>query len=274
MAPFVEDDLKVSEKAWEDGRSNDIIILGKRVKLVKSGESDFKRVINYLDDSSLDFTRAAFQKGLPISPVRPRKGSPKSIEELKKTIQFTVIHTDLTAHARKTFSILLGRQPTPLSTHFCINWNGVIYQYADVADRTAHAGETNNESVGIDMNLMMTNLSRTDKRERIAAFDRLRKGYRALAKEKLQERGLRGQPLKKALEKYEFERPRSLKIQNSRIKAWGYTPIQYESLILLLKLFVRELDLQKTYPMTPDGKVIPHLLADEDTKKLRGFVGH
>ncbi|MEC8025251.1 MAG: N-acetylmuramoyl-L-alanine amidase [Myxococcota bacterium] len=274
MPPYVDDELKVSENAWEDGQSNDIIILGKRVKLVKSDDSDFKRVINYLDDASLDFTRAAFQKGLPFSPVRPRKGKPSSIEDLKKTIKFTVIHTDLTEHARKTFAVLLGRQPTPLSTHFCINWNGIIYQYADVADRTAHAGETNNESVGIDMNLMMTNLGRTSKRKRIAAFDRLRAAYRNLAREKLQAKGLSGLKLKKALSKYEFEKPRSLKIQNSRIRAWGYTPIQYESLILLLKLFVRELDMKKTYPMTPDGKVIPHLLADEDTKKLHGFIGH
>ena len=63
-----------------------------------------------------------------------------------------------------------------------------------------------------------------------------------------------------------------MKLQNSRIRAWGYTPMQYESLILLLKLFVREFDLQKTFPMTPDGKVIPHLLSDDDAKKLKGFV--
>ena len=162
-------DLKVSQFAWEDGTSNDIIIAGRRVPLVKAGDTSFKRVLNYVDDPSIDFTRGAALKGFPVSPVRPRKGKPTTPDELKKTIQYVVIHTDLTKHARKTFDVLLGRQPTPLSTHFCINWNGVIYQYADVAYRTAHAGDLtkNNQSIGIDMNLMMTNLGRRDKRERI-----------------------------------------------------------------------------------------------------------
>jgi len=276
VPPFVEDDLKVDEVAWEDGLSNDIIILGKRYPLVKAGNTKIKRVRNYEDDPTLDFNKEAFKRGIPFSPVRPRKGKPQTMEDLKKTISFVVIHTDLAKHARQTFSFLIGRDPTPLSTHFCINWNGVIYQYADVADRTAHGGETNDITIGIDMNLKMVNMNRAGNRDKVKSFNRLRKAYKNLAKQKIRERSpnLTGKRLTRELEKYEFEQPRQLKLQGSNIRAWGYTPAQYDSLILLLKLFVRELDLEKSYPMTPDGKVIPQLLADDDLKMLKGFIGH
>ena len=71
-----------------------------------------------------------------------------------------------------------------------------------------------------------------------------------MTKRVLQERGLTGRKLKEALERYEWERPETGKIQGSTQRVYGYTPRQYDSLILLLKLFVRALKMDKWFPMS------------------------
>ena len=271
MPPFDEDGMEASAwaDAWQEGLNNDIIILGERYPLVKSGESSTKLVRNFVDDPELDFERARVGKGIMMPIVRDRKGKPATMEALAEKIQFVVLHADLTRHAKKTFDILLGRG---LSTHFCINWDGIIYQFADVAQRTAHAAGVNDQSIGIDMNhrLVKENGDLAARKQ----FKDMRKRYLVMTKRVLQERGLTGRKLKEALERYEWERPETGKIQGSTQRVYGYTPRQYDSLILLLKLFVRELKMDKWFPMSVDGKVIPHMLEDGDLKKLRGFVAH
>ena len=273
--PSVDDDLKVPEKVWLGGTSNDIIILGERVKLVLGDGPQLVR--NYVDHPDIDFKKVAVARGKRV-PVRDRKGKPSTMEALKESISYVVVHTDLTPHAMETFRVLLGRDPTPLSTHFCINWNGVIYQYADVAERTAHAAGHNEQSIGLDMNSRLVNYDgRFVEKSTRKEFDRLRKAYKNLAKEKLREPpfNLSGKKLAEVAALYEFERPVRGRIQGGNTqRVWGYTPMQYKSLILLLKLFVRELDLEKSYPSGVDGTVIPGILEDDDTKKLKGFVGH
>ncbi len=285
MPPFVDEDVEITDterrRAWEEGLSNDIIILGQRYPLSKDGNAAFKRVRNFVDDPSLDFIKVGIGRGLPSIPVRERAGKPKTMEELGKVIQFCVMHTDLTKHARGTFDSLISHQPNPLSSHFCVNWNGIIYQYADVMFKTSHAGDTNDVTIGIDMNHRLVNIAAEYNRDDEKAADKLRAKYMLLTKESLEEqRALKGLPpftpdeLKRVLEKYEQERPMERKIQTGRLKTWGYSPIQYESLILMTKLFVRELNLAKSYPMGPDGQVISELLVDDDIKKLKGFVAH
>ncbi len=287
MPPFVDEEVELSDqeraRAWDDGLSNNIIICGKPYPLTKDSNSGFLRVRNFVDDPSLDFIKFLTARGYDqtLIPVRKRKGDPQTPDDLKKAIQFCVLHTDLTKHARGTFDALWSHQPNPLSSHFCINWNGIIYQYADVQFKTSHAGDTNDITIGIDMNHRLVNIRADYNRDDAKAADKLRAKYMKLTKEKLLEaREAKGLPpltpeqLKRELEKYEQERPVEMKIQTGLLKTWGYAPIQYESLILLLKLFVREIDLAKSFPMGPNGKVVGELLVEDDVKKLKGFVAH
>jgi N-acetyl-anhydromuramyl-L-alanine amidase AmpD len=267
--------------AWEDNRkrSNDIIILGKRYELVKSGDM---RVINFVDNPKLDFRKVPELIARQQIPVMDRPGRPKNMEDLKKAIDYCVIHTDMTTNAYKTF-LALYKKPLdqiPLSSHFCINWNGDIYQYADVASVTFHAGNANPRSIGIDMNGMLVGLHNNSpkSRDRLRRFKELQITYRALVKEKLTEKfkgQLSKEQLKRKMDDYEFQQARSMKLRGRTLRSHGYTERQYQSLIALLRLFVRELDLEKTYPMQEGGKPLPFTIESPDElKKLKGFVGH
>ena len=58
-----------------------------------------------------------------------------------------VTHWDATTSAEKCKRVLQARK---ISTHFCIDNDGVIHQYVDTNNVAWHAGRVNNYSVGID----------------------------------------------------------------------------------------------------------------------------
>tara|TARA_R110000765_G_scaffold291332_3_gene387102 strand:+ start:55 stop:903 length:849 start_codon:yes stop_codon:yes gene_type:complete len=58
-----------------------------------------------------------------------------------------VTHWDATTSAEKCKRVLQARN---ISTHFCIDNDGVIYQYVDTNNSAWHAGGVNNCSIGID----------------------------------------------------------------------------------------------------------------------------
>ena len=58
-----------------------------------------------------------------------------------------VTHWDATTSAEKCKRVLQARK---ISTHFCIDNDGVIYQYVDTNNVAWHAGKVNNYSIGID----------------------------------------------------------------------------------------------------------------------------
>ena len=269
-------DEKLIGPAWEDNRkrSNDIIILGKRYPLVKRGEP---RVINFLDNPALDFRRLP---NLPIPAIRPRPGNPQTIEKLKEAIQFCVIHTDMAKNALQTYRFLHTKRPIPNSTHFCINWNGDIYQYADIAATTFHAGNVNKNTIGIDMNGMLVGLHNNSPKERrrVQQFKEMQVAYRELVQQKLEEK-YQGQNksaafIKRMMDDYEFQQPQSMKLRGSRLRSYGYTERQYQSLISLMRLLVRELDIDKTYPMLEGGRVVDFTLPEDEHGKLKGMVAH
>ena len=58
-----------------------------------------------------------------------------------------VTHWDATTSAEKCKRVLQARN---ISTHFCIDNDGIIYQYVDTNNAAWHAGGVNNKSIGID----------------------------------------------------------------------------------------------------------------------------
>ncbi len=270
--PSGEIDRDRWDRAWQKGRSNNIIVFDKPIPLVTDSSLKELRVINFKDDASLNILEVGRRKYPGSEFARPRKKKPSTMAELAKEVQFVVLHADQTRNARDTMRDLMGRS---VSSHFCINWNGIIYQYADIALKTSHAGKDyNDQTIGIDLNHMLVNELNSKKRERSKKFSELRREYSQGVREIYEEMNLPKARLAEELNQFDWELPRSAVIQGGKKKTWGYTPRQYESLILLLKFLIRKLKLKKAFPMLPNGKVVPEMLEGDKTQHLRGFVAH
>ena len=68
--------------AWDDGLSNDILILGQRYPLSGDANSSFERVRNHVDDPSLDFIKVAPAQCIVSIPVCARKGNPTTADRI------------------------------------------------------------------------------------------------------------------------------------------------------------------------------------------------
>ena len=66
-------------------------------------------------------------------------------------VNMAITHWDVCTSAEKCFRVLAAKG---ISTHFCIDWDGTIYQFVDVMHEAWHAGvsKINAQSVGIDLN--------------------------------------------------------------------------------------------------------------------------
>jgi hypothetical protein len=66
-------------------------------------------------------------------------------------INMVITHWDVCTSAKKCRYILAAKG---ISTHFCIDWDGTIYQFMDVVHEGWHSGvsKINQQSVGIDLN--------------------------------------------------------------------------------------------------------------------------
>jgi len=65
----------------------------------------------------------------------------------KRKPKMIVTHWDATTSAEKCRRVLQARN---ISTHFCIDNDGMIYQYVDTNNVAWHARGSNNNSIGID----------------------------------------------------------------------------------------------------------------------------
>lgn len=70
-----------------------------------------------------------------------------SLDKPRK-IHMIVVHWDVTNSAKQTHRVLKNNG---ISSHFCIDNDGVIYQYMDPKDRAYHAPPVNGRSIGIDL---------------------------------------------------------------------------------------------------------------------------
>ena len=235
-----------------------ILILGKRYPL-RSGV----KVVTFADDPAWDVGAAPRPEleddedfETPSAAGRPRRGNPRSVRALRRTVNLIMLHTDLTWGAGATFRTLTSRG---LSTHFIIDWDGTVYQLVDVAQRAAHVAEFNNVSVGIDLNNPMQNM----RGHRLSdAYAR----YTFLAR------------LQAHMSEHGYTRPLSppTRIQHGLIQAHGYTDAQYASLVALLRVLTRVLAVRPEPPMDRQQNVFRHALEGHLGKWLEtgGIVAH
>lgn len=165
-----------------------------------------------------------------------------------KAITQIIIHTDLVKDSEMCFRVLVDRG---LSTHFMVDWDGTIYQGLDPLYTAYHAGDNNQNSIGIDFNNVMKNLVR----------DPSAKPYDPKA-DRFAE-----------MSKKEFRRPKSgrMTINGGKVQSYGYTDPQYQALIALLKVLTDQLEIPKQVPFDAKGEIVTETLTDPT---YPGIVGH
>ncbi len=127
---------------------------------------DGANIITFRDDPAWDFSRHMGETGSSIIEDRriPKSVEPvKTFEQAQDVVKGVLIHSDITPDAATCYRVLLSRG---LSTHFMIDWNGVIYQGTDPMRQAMHGGgaentlkDANHWTIGIDMNCMLVKMT-------------------------------------------------------------------------------------------------------------------
>jgi N-acetyl-anhydromuramyl-L-alanine amidase AmpD len=175
----------------------------------------------------------------------------RDLTKLKDVVNKIVLHSDVTKDAAACFRVLVQEG---YSTHFCVDWDGTIYQTADPQYTAIHAGPANKTSIGIDMNNALPNLAR--------------KGYSSVTYPTDIHPGIQDpdSPL---------FRPKSKRMQINSImtQSYGYADKQYESLMALLKALLKVVPTIKPFPPVDEsGKIIPRVI--DDFLGFSGIMAH
>jgi N-acetylmuramoyl-L-alanine amidase len=126
-------------------------------------------------------------------------------------------------------------QQRKLSVHFMLDTDGTIYQTLDTKERAWHATKANDRSVGVEIANLGT----------FPIEGRLPPGAVV---------GM---------------------IQGQDLWMEDFTPAQYQALAHLTAALCTALpQLRCDYPRDADGRVIPHILSDDEFQQFRGVLGH
>lgn len=71
------------------------------------------------------------------------------LQALGEKVHQVVLHFDSTLTSKVCFRVLISRG---LSTHFCLNWDGALYQVLDVYEQSWASGANNPYCIAIDLN--------------------------------------------------------------------------------------------------------------------------
>ena len=149
-----------------------------------------------------------------------------------------VTHWDACTSAASCKRVLEARN---ISTHFCIDNDGIIYQYLDTNDIGWHAGGVNGRSIGIDFsNAYYTKYNKIYKKRGFAERPILENSF------------VHGRKLKPHL---------------------GYYAVQIEAYKQLIKVLCREYDIPLRVP-EKDGKLLTGVHNDAAAAKFNGVVCH
>ena len=149
-----------------------------------------------------------------------------------------VTHWDACTSAASCKRVLEARN---ISTHFCIDNDGVIYQYLDTNDIGWHAGGVNSRSIGIDFsNAYYTKYNKTYKKRGFSARPILKNSY------------VHGRKLKPHL---------------------GYYAVQLEAYKVLIKTLCDHYDIPLEVP-EKNGELLTGVHSGAAAAKFNGIVCH
>ena len=162
--------IKDTKKASNLSKQQEIANAKEKAKIkkqdAKTGGNIWDSTFNYVKKSTPDtsskkdsnvvckpYSSALGLSGINTS-LRFENYEPRAIRKRKRPPLSIVIHDTAgqSTSAERVFKSLLGNSKGPLSTHYCINDFGVIYEFADPGlVATRHGGSFNSFSIGIDL---------------------------------------------------------------------------------------------------------------------------
>jgi len=231
------------------GKHNEILIFGQRHELA-STDLDVR---TYDQEGSYSFYAKDSPDGMPMYGYRYEKPGLKMTtpEQLFEFVHQIIIHTDLTPDSAGCFRALVGRS---LSSHFFIDWDGVLWQPLDPIECGYHAGEGNNRSLGLDFNNRLPNLEREPNEP---PYD---PNYPRIAE--VDQKGKHKRPVSDKME-----------INGAKVRSYGYTDPQYTTMVELFKLLTKRFkNIKVQFPVDPKGDVITRTL--DDPASHDGFMAH
>ena len=150
-----------------------------------------------------------------------------------------VTHWDATTSAERCKRVLQARK---ISTHFCIDNDGIIYQYVDTNNVAWHAGGVNKYSIGIDFS----------------------NAYYLKYNDYYVKKGFNKRPIHKD------SRVHGIKLRSHL----GYYPVQIEAYKKLVKVLCDHYDIPIATPMVNDEVADTGVRSDAKRGKFDGIVCH
>jgi N-acetylmuramoyl-L-alanine amidase len=189
---------------------------------------------------------------------------------LQQVVDQFVIHYDVCGTSQRCFQVL--HDGRCLSVHFMLDIDGTIYQTLDLKERAWHATISNSRSIGIEIaNIGAYPPDQKQTLDRWYVTDN--KGIVHLQPP--------GKPGQLGLRTVPFDgrpaRPGLIEgtIQNTPLCQYDFTPQQYDSLIKLTATLCRVFpNLTCDYPKDASGKLIPHILTEQQWKDYHGVLAH
>lgn len=254
-------------KLWMDPEGYDAYRVERRFGPIE--KADWKQT---LEEAKLDSpNRYGIRKDkLSAEELEKVRGGGWDLPMLQDVVDQFVMHYDVCGTSEVCFKVL--HDSRGLSVHFMLDVDGTIYQTLDLKERAWHATISNSRAIGIEIANMG---AYTDPNDEV-----FKKWYYTDDKGIVELRpprgimhlGLRkvpfvGHPARNELIKGE--------IQGKEYYQYDFTPQQYDSLIKLTatlsKIFPK---IKCDYPKDKDGKLIPHVLTEEEWQDFEGVLGH
>jgi len=153
------------------------------------------------------------------------------------SIREIVIHWDATLSANHCINILKKRN---ISTHFIIDNDGTIIQLIPVKDVAYHAGNYNENSIGIDLS----------------------NAYYTKYNDWYIKNGFGSRPVIKS------------EVHGVKSTHLGYYPAQLDSLVALVNYLCKKYDIEKNVPLDDKGRLITTVFEPAVKKKFKGIICH
>jgi len=189
---------------------------------------------------------------------------------LARKVDKLVIHYDGCGTSRQCFRVLHDERG--LSCHFLLDIDGTIYQTLDLKERAWHATKANARSIGIEIAGIGAHPPHaSEPLQRWYAADAAGR-VRIVPPQGMDIAGVRtagfvGRPAR--------PEPVTGVIHGTLLRQYDFTPEQYDSLIrLTATLCVIFPSLRCDYPRDETGRLITHVLTDEQLERFSGILGH
>lgn len=208
--------------------------------------------------------------GLTAEQIEKFRGGGWDLQSLQNVVDQFVMHYDVCGLSEVCFKVLHDHRC--LSVHFMVDIDGTIYQTLDLKERAWHATISNSRSIGVEIAHIGAYSSKTKETlDRWYATDsdgtvHLRPP-RNIGHLGLRTKLFYGHP----------DRQEMIvgSIQGQELHQYDFTPEQYDSLIKLTATLCKIFPKMKcTYPQDEHGKLIPHMLDEQQWRDFSGVLGH